>query len=191
MNNAYGGGFGVIASKGDRNAIHRKTGDVHTMTSPAKTMGAPSALKAIEEHELLCRNEKDIARIARDEALLKLVVGDDMSEKNYRHKVTLYSDALANWDEALKRLNLFDKSVKESRREGEKIPVAEAQEIVRQMELTLRLGVESFFLAFCGTSARLESPQEIHFEGKSILETSIQIAKDEAKRENALPEWVE
>lgn len=154
-------------------------------------IGAPAALKAIEEHELQCRNEKERLRQERDAALETMVEGDDVSERKYRQRVNAYAEALQNWDEALKRLNTFDKGVSAERREGEKITVSEAKEIFRQLILSIDLAIEGYIISLSQSAALCESPEAFHISHADNLRAAKEGALEAARRDGVLPKWIE
>jgi hypothetical protein len=155
-----------------------------------KDSGAPAALKAVEDHELQCRIEKDAARLARDHALEKMVEGDDVSERTYRQSVALYDETLGRWDEALKRLNLFDKSVREERRSGETVLVEVAKEVFAQYDLSLALALEAYIVTISQQASLCESPEAFYKAHADTIRATRAGAIEAAKKEGALPAWV-
>ena len=152
--------------------------------------GAPAALIAIEEHEAQCRHEKDVARDLWKAAQAAFVEGDEVSERANSRTRRDYLDALEIWDDATKKLALFDKAVAPEKREGEKILRTDAQEIFAQIRLSLNLGLESYIIRACDMFAQPMSQEEAHKLHAASLRDCFRSAIDSAKRDGALPEWI-
>ncbi len=157
---------------------------------PIGEKGAPAALKAIEAHELQCRNEKDEAHKEWKEAQDLVAEGDDVSESKERRLHFRYIEALEHWDDATKKLALFDKGVSAERREGEKIPVAECKEIFAQYELSLRLAMEAYIIKIAQDAALCESAEGFHLAHAEAIRACREGAIASARREGVLPGWL-
>lgn len=152
--------------------------------------GAPAALAAIERHELECRTEKDNALAEWKEAKRLVVDGDDVSERKERRLHNQYRDALEMWDDATKKLAVFDKGVRPERREGEKILVADAKELFAQYELCVDLALEQCIVADCQSAALCNSPDEFHAAHAENWRSAKASAIDAARRDGAIPAWL-
>jgi hypothetical protein len=168
--------------------MKKKTEEV--IKYPPGESGAPAALKAIEAHELACRKEKDLAHSAWKRAQELEVEGDDVSERKERLTHTRYVESLEHWDDATKKLAIFDKGVKEERREGEKILVSEVKEIFAQFDLSINLAVEQYIIAQAQSAALCGSPEEFHLAHADNIRAAKAGAIDAAKREGVLPNWI-
>lgn len=151
---------------------------------PRAELGAPAALRAIEEHEAKCRDEKEISRSLWKEAQARVCEGEEISEKAERRTHREYLDALEIWDDATKKLLAFDKQVLPAKREGEKIAVDEAKEIFHQIRLSLHLGLEAFLVRIADGE---ESYVKIADNMRDCFANAIQSARDQQR----LPPWIE
>lgn len=158
--------------------------------TPRNETGAPAALRAIEEHELRCRNEKDTAHKCWQERLRLLVVGDDVSERDERLSHSRYLEALELWDDSTKKLAVFDKGVRPERREGEKILVVECKEMFAQLFLSLNVALESYIISIAQNAYQCNSAEEFFQMHADNLRATRDTAIESAKRECVLPEWV-
>ena len=160
------------------------------MPKPTAESGAPAALKAIEEHEVQCRIAKDEAYRKWRNSVLLAVEGDDVSERNERLSLRDYNEALQMWDDATKKLAVFDKGVKQERREGEKVLVSEAKEIFKQFNLCYRMAIESYIITISQNVFECKSSQEFHGMHAENLRVTVQSAINDAKRDGVLPKWI-
>jgi hypothetical protein len=155
--------------------------------------GAPAALRAVEDHELQCRNEKDAAWEKRHKAALELASSpdDELLTKTYNVANSKYIAALPIWDEALKRLAMFDKGVKEERREGEKMDVQDAKEYFKQYNLTIDLALEAWMISVSQIAPLCKSPEGFYQQSANKLRDAKRGALDAALRDGALPKWID
>ena len=152
--------------------------------------GAPAALKAIAEHELRCRNEKDAAYAAWSVAKSKLVEGDDVSERTANRAHREYIELLEIWHDASKKLLEFEKVVPEAKREGEKIAVSDAKEYFRQYELSISIAIETYIVQISQSAALCESAEKFHSLHSDAIRTSVKGAIESAVREGVIPAWI-
>lgn len=175
----------------------KKSGDISDLfgESPDTTLtkgerGAPAALRAIEAHELQCRNEKDEAHEEWKKFYAKIVDEDPVSIERADRLHRDYFAALELWDDATKKLALFDKGVSAERREGEKIPVSEAREIFAQYELCILQAVESYVISISQQAAICESPEAFHIAHAEAIKTARDSAIKLARSEGVIPAWL-
>lgn len=152
--------------------------------------GAPAALRAIEIHELKCREEKDAAHAEWKDAQRLEVEGDDVSEAKERRMHYRYVEALEHWDDATKKLAVFDKGVTKERREGEKIAVEEAKEIFAQLDLCGTLSMEAYIASQAQSAALCDSPEGFMVAHAENIRAARSGAIDAAKRDGVLPAWI-
>jgi hypothetical protein len=152
--------------------------------------GAPAALKAIEADELLCRRHRDAAFKIWQEADEKNVLGDTIKEADERRAWGRYLEAREVYAEAAKQLALFDKGVREDRREGEKILVSDVKELFAQIDLSWSLALESYIVTNAQSAALCESPEQFHAAHAENMRAAKAGALDAAKREGILPSWI-
>jgi len=152
--------------------------------------GAPAALKAIEIHELKCREEKDAAHAEWKDAQRLEVEGDDVSEAKERRMHYRYVEALEHWDDATKKLAVFDKGVTKERREGEKIAVEEAKEIFAQLILSYDLAFEKCLLTDARDAALAKTEVEFHSAHSQNWRAAKDGAIESAKGEGVIPKWI-
>lgn len=131
-------------------------------------IGAPAALRRLEEHELQCAQQVDKleAELSRLRATQE-PEGDD-AIRTHRQRI---QDAVSNlttsqddWNRALKSLREFDKAVSPAARDGVKIPQAEVERVLVQTWRFQRLGREAFIVAIAQDAIRCKD--EADFYGK-------------------------
>lgn len=152
--------------------------------------GAPAALKAIEAHELRCREDKEAAYVAWKESQRTLVEDDDVSMRKMNRCHREYIDALEIWDEATKKLGEYDKRISPERREGEKASVADVKEWFAQLRLSIDLAIEDYIVQISQKAALVTSPEEFHRAHADALRAAKDGAIDASIREEKLPKWV-
>lgn len=159
-------------------------------STPKQDSGAPAALRAIEIHELKCREEKNEAHAAWKEAQRCEAEGDEVSEIKERRMHNRYVESLEHWDDATKKLALFDKNVVNERREGEKVLVSDVKEMFAQLDASWTLAVESYVLAQSQSAALCESPEQFHIAHAENIRTAKASAIRDAAREGVIPAWL-
>lgn len=158
---------------------------------PRGDAGAPAALKAIEEHEVMCRSEKDEAQKAWKKAQVDLAANadDEILLQIERRTHNQYLEELEIWDDATKKLALFDKQVVEHKREGVKILVTEAQELFAQFKLSIHLAIEDYMICIAQDAARGLSAEEFHHVHAEHLRERTTAALSAAVNDGKLPNW--
>ena len=101
-----------------------------------------------------------------------------------------YLDALEIWDDATKKLALYDKQIAPEKREGEKILRTEAVEIFSQIRLSLTLGLESYIIRMADLCSQPLTQQEAHRLHAENLRDCFAAQIESAKREGAIPVWI-
>lgn len=152
--------------------------------------GAPAALKAIESDELLCRKRRDAAMKEWEEKDRKLVLGDDVSEADERRAWMRYQEAREVHAETLKSLATFDKGVREDRREGEKVLVADAKEWFAQMKLCWHIALENYLVGMSQRSPTFKAPVDFMKAHGDLIRATEESAIAAAVKEKQLPAWI-
>lgn len=161
------------------------TGDV----KPRGDAGAPAALRAIEEHEVRCREEKEIARDLWKAAQTNLCEGDEVSGRTESRTRQDYLHALEIWDDATKKLALFDKTVAPEKREGEKVTKADAEKWLTSFARHARVGFEMMIGAVAQDAMQCATPEDFYRMSAEQFRGSFNEAMNTAERENQLPSW--
>lgn len=152
--------------------------------------GAPAALRAIEEHELRCRQEKDAAHVEWKERLEKLVIGDEVSEQDERRAKNRYHEALELWDDATKRLALYDKQIAPEKREGEKLLRSEAERILTQAWRFQRMGRETFIIGIAQDAIHCKDETEFYAKYADSIRECESASIISGFDNERFPEWV-
>lgn len=164
-------------------------------TASLSDLGAPAALLRLETEELKCyaakeRLEAQLIEWASSEPPFN--ASDDLKTQWKIAKANLEGDLLSafkRWDIARKSLIEYDKSVREDRREGEKILVSDAKEIVSQITLSCRLAVEQCVLGVSQEAALAESPADFCMKVAPLIRAAFDGALKAAKKDQIVPDW--
>lgn len=155
--------------------------------------GAPAALRRLEEHELRCAQEVDRLKAEKSRLLAMQEPKGDDAIRTHRQRiqdsVLNLGDAQDDWNKALKSLREFDKAVAPEKREGEKIPVAEASEFFRQFDLSIILAIESYIITQGQDAARCESPEQFYQIHAENIRSCRVAAIEKAQQDGKLPKW--
>lgn len=174
-----------------KKTAHPNAPAVDLFAEPVKQdSGAPAALKAIEAHELKCRLEKDTAHAEWKRAQEKEVEGDDVSEFKERRMHSRYVEALEHWDDATKKLALFDKGVREDRREGEKVSLADVREWIAQLRLCRNITLENYLIGISQQSPTFKAPIDFMKAHGDLIRATEESAIAAAVKEKQLPAWI-
>lgn len=156
---------------------------------PDTESGAPAALARLATQEVAFAKEV----LKAEEALLKVegefVEGDEVAERHVRKAKIDYDEALKRHWQVAKLLLPYDKSVDQSRREGAKIPQAEAEEFAAQLFLTLDLAIESYISSLSQEATRAESPEQFYLAHADCFRAAKESAITQAKEQGAIPKW--
>lgn len=159
------------------------------MSKPKGEQGAPAALRAIEEHEVRCREEKEIARDLWKAAQTALDEGDEVSLRTESRCRQDYLHALEIWDDATKKLALFDKTVTPEKREGERIPKAEAESFLTASTRGLRIALEQGLVSISQDAMQCATPEVFYTMAASQIRGAFTESMNTAVRESKLPSW--
>lgn len=157
---------------------------------PRGDVGAPAALRAIEEHELRCREEKDIARQVWKDAQVKVVEDDDVSQRAANRTRREYLESLETWDDATKKLAVFDKQVVPEKREGEKIAKTEAETYFTAFARHARVALEQTFISVAQDAMQCATPEAFYGMASGRFRSTFNDAMHTAERESKIPKWV-
>ncbi len=160
-----------------------------TVSKPKGEQGAPAALKAIEEHELRCREEKDEARTIWKSAQANRVEGDEVSERAENRTRRQYLEALETWDDATKKLALFDKQILPEKREGEKLLKADAESFFTSMARHLRVGLEQTIISVSQDAMQCATPEAFYGMAANRFRSTFNESMNTARNEGHLPKW--
>jgi hypothetical protein len=167
----------------------RKSKSESTIKTESGPMtGAPAVLRRLEANAAALEKRIDDATSRLDALLALGANGVD------REAVALVQNDLSTakdeYFKTAKTLLDYDKNVKAERREGEKVLVAEVQEWIQQLVLSLRLAVEQALLSSAQAAALSEEAEGFAGEVGPIVRESFETALGTASREGALPAWV-
>lgn len=163
------------------------------MIAMKSEIGAPAALRRLEEHELKCAQEVDRLKAERDRLRAMQEPDGDEALRNHQNAIqnaiSNLADAQDDWNSALKSLREFDKAVAPEKREGEKILRKDVEEFFRQYDLSLKLAIESYIISLSQEASRATSPQEF-YQAHSDAIRSCRVTQIEAAiRDKRLPSW--
>lgn len=158
--------------------------------APRGDKGAPAALKAIEEHELRCREEKDVARLAWKDAETQLVEGDEIAERRLNRTRRQYLESLETWDDSTKKLALFDKQVLPEKREGEKITKDDAEKYFTAYTRHARVAYENTIMSIAQDAIHCATPESFYGMAAGRLRHSLNDAMKTAHTEGRVPAWL-
>lgn len=166
-------------------------------TASLSDLGAPAALLRLETEELKCyaakeRLEAQLVEWASQEPPFN--ASDDLKTQWKIAKANLEGDLLSaykRWDITRKSLNEYDRSIKEDRREGEKILVSDAREAFAQLKLCLEIAREKYLITIAQTAPKFQGPQDFMKAHGELIRETHEGAIAAAKKEGVLPAWVE
>lgn len=167
------------------------------LTAPAeqKDTGAPANLRRMELHEADAEKEVNSLK-ERIKAVQALIAenGDEDAQKPIREQVASLRMQLDSaydlWFKLSKQVRDFDKSVKESRREGEQISVAECLEFWRQFELSMDLAIEQLAVADSQSAALCDDPAKWYATHAENYRAAKQGVVAAAIAEGVIPKWL-
>lgn len=174
----------------------KKAGDIADLfgDSPAppveeKNAGAPAALSRWANQE-----RKEFETVEKLEAQLENLLLLDRDDDEINTKIRVCEGDLSRakdaWAQTSKILLSFDSKVSVERREGEKIPVAEAREIFAQYELSLRLAMEAYIIKISQDAALCDSAEGFHLAHADAIRACREGAISAARRDGVLPAWL-
>lgn len=159
-----------------------------------KNTGAPAALARLEKEELQCYEKKEeIAALLNALEEPPLNASEEQRELWATQKTRLESDllfAFKRWDVARKALMEYDKSVAVEKREGEKIPIAEAKEIFAQLMLSINLALEQCAISSAQSAALCDSPEKFYKEHAENWRAAKDGAIASALGDGVIPKWL-
>lgn len=168
------------------------------ITKPAPSAyptGAADSAKRLESAEAKAASKVDKldAELEKLEGELKQADGDEIEtariSDKIKHAAKSLFDETKRWIELAKQVNSFYKAVDESKREGERVTVAEAQEFFRQYDLSIRLAIESYIIALSQDATRAETPEQFYQSHADNLRTAFVAAIEKAQKDGKVPRW--
>lgn len=155
--------------------------------------GAPAALSRLEKDERASYERYEAETVKLLAAIKKKAPVDEKQKQardNEIEKLTKNVELLREaWHDTAKVLNQFQKTVPEEKREGEKIGITEARNIIRQIILSGRLAVDVYILSLSQSAVLCATEQDFHKAHAENIRSAFQGAIEAAKREKAIPDW--
>ena len=175
--------------------MRKKPAEPAEPPEPPQERGAPSTLAFFEKQEAKARGEVIEAEKRLEKAIAEQI--RKPPEKDGEDFNAIVSACQAQLDYAEERhvrlakavLN-FDKGVRPERREGEKMPVEEAREILAQLLLCVDLAVEQVIIADAQSAAMCDSPSDFHKAHAVNWRAAKDSAIESAKKDGVLPAWL-
>lgn len=163
-------------------------------TTDISGTGAPQALARLEKEELQTYAAKEAleARLAELEEPSPNCT-TEQHELWAAQKTRIESDllfSLRRWDISRKALLEFDRGVAPEKREGEKIPIAEAKEIFAQLMLSLDLALEQCAISSAQSAALCDSPERFYKEHAENWRAAKDGAIASALGDGVIPKWL-
>jgi hypothetical protein len=168
--------------------MKKKPAGIKSTPAKSEDSGAPAVLRRLEADALEYTRTIDDKK-AELVALRAVKETAAIREKIARAEMELAS-ANDEFVKTAKVLLAYDKSVKEDRREGEKILVSDVKEIFAQFQLSESLALESYIITIAQGAALCGSPEEFHALHAENIRAARAGALDAAKREGVIPAWL-
>ncbi len=164
------------------------------MATKPKSTGAPANALLLETHA--ADAEREVVRVKEQLAALRGLIqpnGNKEEQASLNDQISKLQRDLESsydlWFKLSKQVREYDRSVSESRREGEVIPRDTVQEFFAQLILSYNLAIESYIISLAQDATRSESPEAFYQMHADNLRSCVTAALEKAEKDGKLPKW--